>query len=282
MKKITLITLLMVFQLSVFAQDITSSVLTNPGFEDDAGYDTGWTLAIKDGDPGVATLSDATAVDAYSGDHAAKVEVTTTTQINHMYLTRTLNTTGLSGEELRLTYFTKKQNANMGNGKVMIYINTEGSEQVFLNGGDPGTANLVPGGWLDGNQQHPLNANYEDWYVDITVPNGVNQLVLEVWLGVTDGSYFFDDFKVENTAALSIDSFEMSSLKMFPNPTNDILNFQTTDQIENIEIIDILGKTVKSFSNQREININTLKSGIYFAKVRFTNNMYINRKFVKN
>lgn len=275
MKKITLIVLLLIFQFSIFAQDITSTVLSNADFEDESGYDTGWTLKIKEGDTGVATMSDATSADANSGDHAAKVEVTTTTQINHMYLTRTLNTTGLAGEKIRLTYFAKKQG---GNGKVMMYINSEGSEQVS----DPASANLVPGGWLDGKQQHPVNPNYQDWWVDITVPDGADELVLEIWLGATDGSYFFDDFKVENTAALSINSYEVSSsLKMYPNPTNDILNFDTSYQIENIEIINSLGKNVKSFSNQRKININTLNSGVYFAKINFENNMYIHRKLIK-
>jgi len=280
MKKITL--LLFIIQFSIHAQDITSSVLSNADFEDASGYDTGWTLKIKDGDPGEASLSDATSTDAHSGDHAAKVEVTTTTQINHMYLTRTLNTTGLSGEELRLTYWTKKQNATGGNGKVMMYIGEIGSEQSFENSGDSQAANLVPGGWLDGKQQHPQNANYEDWYVDITVPNGVDELVLEIWLGVTDGSYFFDDFKVENTAALSANNYETSSLKMYPNPTNDLLNFDTTDQIKNIDIINVIGKTVKSFSNQSQVNISSLNSGVYFAKVKFENNTYITRKLIKN
>ena len=56
MKKIFTLTLLFAFQLVVFAQDdVTSSVLTNPGFEE-SPFDTDWTLVIN---KGAATFTDA-------------------------------------------------------------------------------------------------------------------------------------------------------------------------------------------------------------------------------
>ena len=275
MKKITLITLLLIFQLSAFAQDITSSVLSNPGFEDDAGYDTGWIL-VNNNVNAAATFTDAGATDAHSGDHAGLVEVTAGNNIWELFLERTLNTTGFSGKELEISFKTKRlwTEAGAGAGKVQLFVS------------EPGGSNIVPEGHNGGNTQQWYDQTaegvYEDVTFSITVPSGATELIFQLWVGGQWGKYFFDDFTVTDVAALSVSKYETASLKIYPNPTSDILNFETTDQIENIEIIDILGKTVKSFSHQREININTLKSGIYFAKVRFANNNYINRKFVKN
>jgi len=62
---------------------------------------------------------------------------------------------------------------------------------------------------------------------------------------------------------------EINNVKMYPNPANDYLNFDT-NSIENIniEIFDMLGKSVLvSDSVIKPVNISELKSGIYFVQI---------------
>ena len=75
-------------------------------------------------------------------------------------------------------------------------------------------------------------------------------------------------------------------LQIYPNPVNDILNFnlQNTDEILNYSILNSTGQIVMSGSWSNEgisaINIEMLKSGIYFLSIKTSTEVYYN-KFVK-
>ncbi len=67
---------------------------------------------------------------------------------------------------------------------------------------------------------------------------------------------------------------------VYPNPASDILKIKTEGSIETIEIADISGKTLLRATNVKEINVNALKKGVYFIKVKTENDIY-SSKFVK-
>ena len=76
----------------------------------------------------------------------------------------------------------------------------------------------------------------------------------------------------------SLMDVEYSELSFYPNPTNSKITFSST--IEKIEVIDQTGRCVLTFSNAREINIESLPSGAYY--LRLTNNdKAIMRKVIK-
>ncbi len=76
----------------------------------------------------------------------------------------------------------------------------------------------------------------------------------------------------------SLTDVEYSELSFYPNPTNSKITFSST--IESIEVIDLTGRCVLTFSNAREINIESLPSGAYY--LRLTNNdKAIMRKVIK-
>jgi hypothetical protein len=84
------------------------------------------------------------------------------------------------------------------------------------------------------------------------------------------------------TLVLSVNSslmdVEYSELSFYPNPTDSKITFSST--IESIEVIDQTGRCVLTFSNAREINIESLPSGAYY--LRLTNNdKAIMRKVIK-
>tara|TARA_R110000823_G_scaffold52940_5_gene130834 strand:+ start:795 stop:3356 length:2562 start_codon:yes stop_codon:yes gene_type:complete len=69
---------------------------------------------------------------------------------------------------------------------------------------------------------------------------------------------------------LGVADFETLKVVAYPNPTNDILNFQAEDSISSIEVVNILGQTLltsKGNSNREQIDISGLSPGNYFVKI---------------
>lgn len=70
---------------------------------------------------------------------------------------------------------------------------------------------------------------------------------------------------------LATTSFNASNFRAFPNPTQNDWNFTSaTEKIQTIQIIDMLGKVVKTVtvnSTAAKVEASDLNSGMYFAKV---------------
>jgi hypothetical protein len=69
---------------------------------------------------------------------------------------------------------------------------------------------------------------------------------------------------------VNVHESQMSSLELFPNPANNIININLKNNISsNYEILDISGKVLlsNSFLNETQINSSDLKNGIYIIRV---------------
>ena len=84
-----------------------------------------------------------------------------------------------------------------------------------------------------------------------------------------DGStYYYDDIEVAQ--ALSISDYESFSVSSFPNPVNDTWNVSSADEISQINIYNILGENVATFSpymNTYSLDMSHFNSGIYLMKI---------------
>ena len=83
----------------------------------------------------------------------------------------------------------------------------------------------------------------------------------------------------EGTGIKNIAEKEM---KIYPNPVNDILKFETERKIQTVKLFTVSGKLVMQFVNfpKNEINVSRLTPGIYFLKTYFkTGNKII--RFIK-
>jgi hypothetical protein len=79
-----------------------------------------------------------------------------------------------------------------------------------------------------------------------------------------------------------------ASIKIFPNPCNDLLTFtipeNTSDKID-IEIYDTMSRLLireKNLSNEFSINVSTLNPGFYFYKVKVSDRLLDAGKFIVN
>jgi hypothetical protein len=68
------------------------------------------------------------------------------------------------------------------------------------------------------------------------------------------------------TLVLSVNSSlleaEIEEISFYPNPTDSKVNF--SQAIEKVEVIDLTGKTILTFTNVKTINIESLPSGAYY------------------
>ena len=84
-----------------------------------------------------------------------------------------------------------------------------------------------------------------------------------------DGStYYYDDIEVAQ--ALSISDYESFSVSSFPNPVKTTWNVSSIDEISQINIYNILGENVTTFSpymNTYSLDMSHFNSGIYLIKI---------------
>lgn len=120
-------------------------------------------------------------------------------------------------------------------------------------------------------------------------------------LGLLNGftsQYFdgaIDDLKIYNYAlsdaevanlftnnTLTSQNFNQNSLEasLYPNPVQDMLNIVMSSDIQNVEIYTLQGQKVMQ-SNQKQINISDLASGIYMIKIQDAENAIATKKFIK-
>lgn len=67
---------------------------------------------------------------------------------------------------------------------------------------------------------------------------------------------------------------------IYPNPANDLLNFQNKEDISRIEILEQSGKIVLSSSYAETLDISAIQCGFYFVKIFWKDNYVTEEKLV--
>lgn len=81
------------------------------------------------------------------------------------------------------------------------------------------------------------------------------------------------------TAGLT--SFDEKSLNIYPNPAKDFLTIDTSENIANLKVVNILGERMSCKLNSNRLDISHLEAGIYIVQVEFENGVKLNNKIVK-
>ncbi|MEE1119381.1 MAG: leucine-rich repeat domain-containing protein [Bacteroidales bacterium] len=100
----------------------------------------------------------------------------------------------------------------------------------------------------------------------LTVPCGS----LEAYSAPTSfwNMLFTDRIEEDCGGETGLEDLNAVEISFFPNPANSKVTFNQA--IERIELIDLMGKTLRTFRNESEINIEQLPAGVYY--LRLTNN----------
>jgi Secretion system C-terminal sorting domain len=84
---------------------------------------------------------------------------------------------------------------------------------------------------------------------------------------------FLKNLCISNTSSLAnvSNEIEKNVVKVYPNPTKNILNVSTIENIKSLELFDLNGRMIIKNENLESINIENLNSGIYLLKINTEN-----------
>lgn len=91
-------------------------------------------------------------------------------------------------------------------------------------------------------------------------------------------AYIFTDDMVQ--CSLSTESFSQLNIKIYPNPANGWIYLDSDTSVQIAEIYNLQGQKVLT-SNQNQINISDLSSGIYLIKILDSNSKSSIQKIIK-
>ncbi len=100
--------------------------------------------------------------------------------------------------------------------------------------------------------------------------------------GSINSTYYFDD--IAFSTPLSTPSFEISKVKLYPNPVSQQVTIDANKEIQKVVIYDLLGKEIlvkKPQSNMTTIPTNGLQKGVYVVKTTI-DGKETTSKFIKN
>ncbi len=94
---------------------------------------------------------------------------------------------------------------------------------------------------------------------------------------------FLKNLCISNTSSLANETNEFSKnvIKVYPNPTKNILNVTSNDEIKSLELVDLNGRMIIKNENLESINIENLNSGLYLMKIS-TQNGVSTQRIIKN
>ena len=90
----------------------------------------------------------------------------------------------------------------------------------------------------------------------------------------SNADYYFDDLNITwqewDEATMSMPIHDNTKVAIYPNPAAHFIMIDGVDDNTNVEIYDISGKIVKSFtfeSKSQQIDVSDLVKGIYLARL---------------
>jgi len=172
-----------------------------------------------------------------------------------------------------------------------------------LQGNDTATASYNPGMWHDFKLIVNMDNDYAKLYLDDNMlfewpwtltsgdaSIGPNQLGGADFYGYdlyndTKVGTFIDDIKLEKMSTVSLsNSTNETSLVIYPNPTTNVLNIESSEVMNSIRIYNIAGSEVMNYTIQSDltsIDISDLSIGLYYISINYGNKIIV-RKIVKN
>lgn len=114
------------------------------------------------------------------------------------------------------------------------------------------------------------------WYLNSGFENGGYKL-----LGFSNdnGLTFYD---INNNILSTNDPSLNNSVKIYPNPVNDIINLQTEKKIKSVVIYDLSGGKVKESNSSNKISVKGLNPATYIITLEFEDGSAYRNKFIKN
>lgn len=117
--------------------------------------------------------------------------------------------------------------------------------------------------------------------IDLSAYNGQQIYIAFVMIQDDGDNWYIDNVNV--TGTLGTADFN-SNLKasLYPNPTKDILNIDTDEAIEKIEVYGILGNLLNTVTNTKIVDLTEFSNGLYLIKIKSVDGNEVTQKVMKN
>lgn len=194
----------------------------------------------------------------------------------------------IDGDEVENgSYYTpKKVGINYVNYIVQNSIGCEYKDSLIINVNEAPEASILS---IVGNVISSDKDAVHQWYYNgvLIQDQSANQLAATEE-GKYSSKYFLNGCwsALSNEIIYSTSSVEeMSNLgiNIFPNPADDMIQIQSGVLINELYIVDLLGKTVRTANNilTADIDISSLNAGIYFVKIKVNDKLLSQKIIVK-
>ena len=154
-------------------------------------------------------------------------------------------------------------------------FDNDGDLDLYISGtpGDPGSGNYVSEVYLNDDNSFSLGTSFApNYWGDAKVCDYNNDNLPDIVISGYDNSENVFSAIYKNTTPVSI-TFIEKNISISPIPAKNFIKIESDDIINNVEMFNITGKLVLSERQNTKnavVNIETLKSGVYFIKT-FTN-----------
>jgi hypothetical protein len=95
----------------------------------------------------------------------------------------------------------------------------------------------------------------------------------------SESGFFFITDGITNTIEEIRES--QTSLRIYPNPTSDILHIQSENDIKHIDIMDSQGRSVYVSKRADLVDISSWNTGVYIMSVVLDDGQRVTRKVIK-
>lgn len=110
-------------------------------------------------------------------------------------------------------------------------------------------------------------------------------VIMEEW-SVSDGAWEPEskieyEYSAVRPFVLSTDAFEQVPVVVYPNPASERIYVSSLQPIERMELYDVLGKKVLSSTRLKQLDVQSLKEGLYMLKVYDATSSTVKRIVIK-
>jgi len=164
----------------------------------------------------------------------------------------------------------------------LITVDDSGMIEIFpdvlLNPGATfvGQSTILKNNVLNANQRTEFGPNLK-----ITAADLDNDQKPEIILGTNGGGLLY----LKNTSQLLGTSKDLETLKLavFPNPANEMLEVTSQEKVR-VTVFDMAGRELmqsgNGFTKEHQLNVSTLKPGVYFLKISTPDFRSAGRSFI--
>ncbi|WDF46770.1 T9SS type A sorting domain-containing protein [Chryseobacterium sp. KACC 21268] len=139
----------------------------------------------------------------------------------------------------------------------------------------PLTGNItIPAGTALGKRTMRIKYNFQS-----TAAQDINPALADGCANMTNGQV--EDYTIDYQDALAVSDVTKAGISVYPNPFSDVLRISDVKGVKSVSVNDISGRQVKTLAPSAELNLSTLKSGLYIVNLQMEDGSVKSFKAIK-